>query len=160
MIEELIGLLSCNDLNPAEVAAIAELVKKAPEDPELHWIEDPAQAMTHAILNNMTDYIAESDKIDELHEQLEEMFTDPLPAFPYDDEAVQESSFAYFKWLDEILAQRGSDIGGYELLSIDDGVDDYIRVAVVNRKDTARILELALLLEFRISRENGTSSWQ
>ena len=159
MIEELIDLLSCNELAPTEVAAMAEFVRRAPEDPELDWIEDSTQAMTFAICSSLMEFVAAGDKVDELHEQLQAMFADPLPAYPYDDEAIRDSSYAYFRWLDGILATRGTTEGGYELLSIDVGLDDQLQVLAVKRKDSPRILELSELLMVRISRENGIESW-
>jgi hypothetical protein len=154
-IEELLDLLTSHDLSTEELSNAAEYVKNSPEDPELEWAGDLKSVRTFAICNTLSDFVATSDKIDELHEQIEAFFSNPLPPFPYDDQEIQHSCFAYFRWLDNILAQRAPEKGGYELLSVNPELDDNLYVVVVDRCDTKRIIELANSLDLNISRLNG-----
>ncbi|MFZ2269573.1 MAG: hypothetical protein WAV95_18510 [Azonexus sp.] len=159
-ISTLLDLLTSRSLDTEELDEAAAYVRNSPEDPELEWAGDSRSIMTFAICNTLSDFVATSDKIDELHEQIEAFFSNPIPPFPADDPEVQKSSFAYFRWLDSILAQRAPEKGGYELLSVNPGLDDNLYVVVVDRCDTERILELANALDLNIYRENGVEHWQ
>ncbi len=156
MLEELLQLLSCHELSAEELADAAAFVRQAPEDPELEWLDDIDSKMTFAIFDKLSEFIAVSDKIDELHEQLIEMFADPLPQFPHEHPKICKNTDAYFQWLDTLLANRAPAEGGYELVSINTGIDDNLSVLVVYRRDTQRILDIAQSLSVRISRMNGT----
>lgn len=157
-LEELLDLLTCNDFEPEELAEMAERIQNAPNDPEYEWLADgmpedevtPELFMRFALSSEVSDYVAHSDKVDELHEQIEEMFEDseePLPPFPYEesDEADNGVQF-YFEWLDEQLAERGD----YSFLIMDVGLDDELHAIVVLRDDVDRILELASQLGYAI----------
>jgi hypothetical protein len=152
MLPELIDLLTCGDLEPEEVAEVTEAVENAPEDPDYEWAEDPATAMSLALISCLGEYTASSDKIDELHEQIQDMFSDPLPAFPTTDDGQYVGVLQYFQWLDGELMQRGTDKGGFDIVQIDDMSSDEMNMIVVYKKDTARILELADALGFRFTR--------
>ena len=158
MIEELLRLLSCDEMDAEELAAAVEFVRNAPDDPELAWTGGPKQATTFAIYDALSEFVADSDKIDELHEQLEGMFEPPFPPFPHDDPSIQQSSFAYFRWLDDVLSKWAVAKGGYALVGIDPGFDDHLRVVVVYRKDTRRILELADALSVGLGLEDGSQA--
>ncbi|NHQ85588.1 hypothetical protein HA050_05580 [Iodobacter sp. HSC-16F04] len=159
MIQELLRLLSCNEFSANEIIEAAQYVENAPDNPELEWAGSAASAMTFAIYDKLYSWTVEGDKIDEIHEQLEDMFSDPLPAFPYDDIEIQNNSFAYFRWINCVLAGYAIKEGGYELLSIDPGTDDQLRLLIVYKKDTSRILELAQALSLRITREDGAEPY-
>ena len=155
MLPELIDLLTCGDLEPDDLAEVTEAVENAPEDPDYEWAEDAATAMSLALISCLGEYTASSDKLDELHEQIRDMFADPLPDFfpatPSDDEQ-KFGVLAYFQWLDGELAQRGTDKGGFDIVQIDDMSSDEMNMIVVYKKDTARILVLADALGFRFTR--------
>jgi hypothetical protein len=159
MLEELLTLLSMGDIEAEALAEMCEFIEAAPDNPEFDWIDDAEQARAFAIYDQLGDFIAESDKIDELHEQMVEWFASPLPPFPHDDEAVQQSSFAYFRWLDAQLAARAPEEGGYQLLSLELGLDDMLRVLLVWRRDVTRILELATAQGLRLGVEDGREPW-
>lgn len=159
-ISTLLDLLTSHSLDAEELDEAAAYVRNSPADPELEWAGDSRRIMTFAICDTLSDFVAMSDKIDELHEQIEAFFSNPIPPFPADDAEVQKSSFAYFRWLDKILAQMAPAKGGYELLSVNPCLNDSLFVVVVDRCDTERILELANALDLNIYRENGVEHWQ
>jgi len=153
MISELVVLLTGGDLDEDEVQEFTAYIEGAAENPEFDWIEDPQDALLWGLFDQLDEFIATSDKIDELHEQLSDLFADPLEPFPY--EQYQEENWHsghYFAWLDAQLAKRSPERGGYELLVMDNGFDDNMRAIVVNRPDVARVLELAGQHELTIVR--------
>jgi hypothetical protein len=156
MLPELVELLTCGDLASDQVEAIAMIVEDAPDNPEYEWREwlpDPTHAMVWALLVELDDFIATSDKIDELHEQIAEFFDADFPGFPHDPRGKQPDGVqSYFRWLDGVLQARAPERGGYELLEIENPVDDNMCAIVVCRPDTTRILELADSLSLRIAR--------
>jgi hypothetical protein len=96
--------------------------------------------------------MASSDKLDELHEQIQDMF-DAFPDFPH--ELLKESggsALPYFEWLDSELAQRAVEEGGYELIRIDGNGSDEMDALVVYRRDTNDIIQAAALMGMTIGR--------
>jgi len=157
MYPELIDLLTSHMLEPQDRDSIAREVAAAPENPEYEWARgDAAMAISCELLNGLGDFAATSDKIDELHEQIQDMFEDSFPEFPAAALATGTGGridlTAYFAWLDQELAQRGVEQGGYEAVIFDTGMDDNMSVFVVDRNDTGRIVELAGALGLRIDR--------
>lgn len=157
MYPELIDLLTSRMLEPQERDDIARQVAAAPDDPEYEWTDgDAAMASSCELLNGLVGFTATSDKIDELHEQIQDMFDEDFPEFPAAAiTAAMDGRIdltAYFHWLDEELAQRAVDEGGYEALIFDTGANDNMSVFVVDRNDTGRIVQLAGQLGLRIDR--------
>lgn len=159
MYIELIDLLSCHMLEPQERNAIARRVAAAPDDPEYDWTRtdaDATVACAYELRYALEDFAATSDKIDEVHEQIQDMFDDGFLDFP--DEAVVPGSGgrvdldAYFAWLDAELAGRGTEKGGYGAVIFDTRADDNMSVFIVERNDTDRIVQLANELGLRIQR--------
>ena len=154
-LEELLDLLTCNDFESDEISKMAERIQNAPNDPEYEWVAGafgpggtivPDLFMREALTVELDDYIAHGDKLDVMHEQIEEMFEeseDPLPPFPY-GEGYDE----YWVWLDEQLAQRGD----YVFLNVSPGINDEIYGIVVLLEDVDRILELSSQLGITIRR--------
>ncbi len=154
-LEELLELLTCNDFESDEISEMAERIQNAPNDPEYEWVAGafgpggtivPDLFMREALTVELDDYIAHGDKLDVMHEQIEEMFEeseDPLPPFPY-GEGYDE----YWVWLDEQLAQRGD----YAFLNVSPGINDEIYGVVVLLEDVDRILELSSQLGITIRR--------
>lgn len=152
-LSELIYLLSNRDLAEDDVNSIVSAVRASASDDALNWIDkdydEPIDIERRQVIeleNQLSDWFAVSDKIDELHEQMAEWFADPpLLPFPHQEEM---STDAYFYWLDDLLANRPK--GNYELLAIESGwADDGIHVALVHRADMPRILELCETSGFR-----------
>jgi hypothetical protein len=137
MLSELITLLTCDDMQGKELADAVSRIKASPMDPELDWLEGRSEAeyMQFAVPAELGGYFAMGDKIDELHEQINEQFADPLPEFPDGFWAAE-----YFEWLDEEIAARPAP---FEALLWGNPFDDNLYVFIVGREDTARILELA-----------------
>jgi hypothetical protein len=153
-LSELIYLLSIRDLGEDDVNSIANAVRVSAEDEELNWMDKdrglPIDIEGRKIVeleSQLSDWFAVSDKIDELHEQIAEWFADPpLPPFPYEKNVNTEE---YFRWLDDLLANRPK--GNYELLEIGSGWgDDNIHAVLVYRADMPRILDLCETLKFRV----------
>lgn len=148
-LQELLPLLSRGTLKGA---AAARRIRAAADGDDFAWADDPSQALTLALCDALGDVLFEGDKLDELHEQLRDAFEDRLAPFPQKRyAAAQRSRFAYFEWLDEQLAARG-----LALVSIEPGIDDQIRVVLVDRTALDRIAELADELELTIDAEDGT----
>ena len=152
LLSELLTKLTCGDLEGEELDAAVAAITEAPSAPRDEWIDSDAQACAVAILSHLAGHMASSDKLDELHEQIQEMF-DEFPDFPYD--LLKESGgsvLPYFEWLDAELAQRAVDEGGYELIQIDGNGSDDMDALVVYRRDTNDIIQAAALMGVTIGR--------
>lgn len=146
MYSELINLLACHGLGTEEVNEAAEQIASAPEDPEYEWTRgDASMAIASELVATLYEFAAVSDKADEMHEQIQDMFDAGFPDFPDASEADWNAA-AYFQWLDTELSQLAVDEGGYGAVMLDTGADDNMNLFVVYRKDTDRILELAAAL--------------
>ena len=146
LLSELLTKLTCGDLEGDELDEAVTAITDAPSAPRDEWIDSDAQAYAVAILSHLADYIASSDKLDELHEQIQDMF-DEFPDFPY--ELLKESGgsvLPYFEWLDTELAQRAVEEGGYDLIQIDGNGSDEMDALLVYRRDTNDIIQAAALM--------------
>lgn len=158
---ELLHLLGGGDLSGEEVAGAVKTISEAPTDPDYQYlsdiVDDAADTYRVALADSLDalGLLAVSDKIDELHEQLSELFDDPLPPFLAGWEKRRHTTHDYFRWLDAELAGHEVGPGGHELLCIDTRIDDNLRAVVVNRADTGRILTLGQRLGMRINRPPG-----
>lgn len=160
MLKELVDLLTCRELDPKEVATLVAEIDGAAEDPDLEWMGDasPEELMQTALVFKLMEYIAVGDKVDELHEQINDFFGVPLGDYPRHADGREFLPEEYFAWLDPILAQRGKDGSGYELLLLDDSFSDELNAIVVRRPDTARVLEIAKKLELAIQPSTSRST--
>lgn len=153
---ELIGLLTCGEVEQDEIEATAAAVLEAQEDPEFDWVHEMGasdeQFMQIALMFELSSFFAESDKIDEFHEQVSEFFKNPLPDFPHPANKTDFTPADYFKWLDELLAARNP---AFTLMLMDNGVDDMLRGILVRRASSDRVLELAKDLGIEIERSVG-----
>lgn len=152
LLSELLTKLTCGELQGEELDEAVTAISNAPSAPRDEWIDSDAQAYALAILWHLGDYIASSDKLDELHEQIQDMF-DEFPDFPY--ELLKDSdgsALPYFEWLDMELAQRAVEEGGYELIQIDGNGTDEMDALVVYRRDTNDIIQAAALMGVTIGR--------
>ncbi|MBE3024454.1 hypothetical protein GQ37_013610 [Janthinobacterium sp. BJB1] len=152
LLSELLTKLTCGDLEGEELDEAVTAITAAPSAPRNEWVDSDAQAYTDAILLHLACYTASSDKLDELHEQIQDMF-DEFPDFPYEMlEDSGGSALPYFEWLDTELAQRAVDDGGYELIQIDGNGSDEMDALVVYRRDTDDIIQAAALMGVTIVR--------
>ena len=141
---KLIRLHTAGDMDEAACQAAAKTLDTLRDDPdfaflgELGW--DDAACIEAALPSVIPDFTAVSDKIDELHEQLENQF-DGLPAFPHT--LPKTSVDAYFRWLDDCLAGFRPQDGGMRLVRTVHGLDDNIVAAVVLREDVAELMAVA-----------------
>jgi hypothetical protein len=164
-LTELINALTCNELQPAEVEGIVKVVLQAQSDPEqyvreleleedeaLDWLLEIASSkelMSWALCAELQDFLFISDKVDELHEQIQTFFEkDSLLDYPYDQ---VKTSHQYFAWLDHQLQRVDSAQGGYTLLMIGDSYGDELQAIAVYRKDLKRVLDLCAELEIQAS---------
>jgi hypothetical protein len=156
MFTDLIELLTCGSLDAIEQDEIEQRVANAPSNPEYEWTTDEAQAMSIELVFSLSDYVACGDKLDEVHEQLQELLEKPPPDFPYQlGSSIAgkfPSSLEYFTWLDLELSQIVTNQGSYDLVQLDTMVDDNMNLLVVYRRDIDRIIEIATKLQLRISR--------
>ncbi len=140
----LVRLLTAGDMDGAACEAAARTLDNLRDDPEfaflgeLEW--DDAACIEAALPSVIPDFTVVSDKIDELHEQLESQF-DGLPGFP--QTLPKTSVDAYFRWLDECLAGFRAKEGGMRLVRTVHGLDDNIVAAVVLREDVAALMAVA-----------------
>jgi len=150
---ELIGLLTCGEVEQDEIEATAAAVLEAQEDPEFDWVHDMGasdeQFMQIALMFELSSFFAESDKLDEFHEQVSEFFKNPLPPFPYPANQADFPPSAYFTWLDELLAARTP---AFTLMLMESGVDDMLHGILVHRATSDRVLALANELGIEIER--------
>lgn len=152
LLSELLTLMTCGDLDGEELDDAVAAITAAPSNPQEDWVDSDGEAYAHEIIDQLGDYIASSDKIDELHEQIQDMFDD-FPDFPYD--LLNQDGHGvlpYYEWLDRELAQRAVDEGGYDLIQIDGSGTDNMDALIVYRRDTAGIIQGAALIGVTISR--------
>lgn len=152
LLSELLTKLTCGDLEGEELDDAVAAITEAPSAPRDEWIDSDAQAYAVEMLSQLGGYMASSDKIDELHEQIQDMF-DEFPDFPY--ALLKESGgsvLPYFEWLDTELAQRAVDEGGYDLIQIDGNGSDEMDALIVYRRDTDDIIQAAALMGVTIGR--------
>jgi hypothetical protein len=135
-LTELVDLLVGHDMEAAELADAVDLIQGAAKDPDYAWAEE--RAPLAALLGELSPWMAVADKLDELHEQLSDLFAEPLPPFP-----EGEGALGYFDWLNPQLTRRKPEQGGYALMLVDSGFDDNLQALVVFLRDVPRILELA-----------------
>ncbi len=148
MLSELIDLLTCGDLDVHEREQVAKLILDAPENPELDWADNASQAMSFELYSCLADHVATGERIDEVHEQLQAMFAEPLSDLP-PTMADAMSRRDYFEWLDAELSRRAVDRGGYGVVTLDDMASDTLYVFIVYRANSARVFELARSLGLR-----------
>ncbi len=150
-LAELLTLLTRNRLEDDAVQKVLEVFQVAQHDPERYvrdyddsaeWMLEylPEDVPRFAVWRELLEFIALSDKVDELHEQIQDLSPVPLPDYPYDQ---LEYASDYFEWLDKLLVAHG-----YELISFGDSYGDDLSTLLVNRTDTARILELGHFFGF------------
>jgi len=114
-LAQVVGMLTCGDLDEHEVGRIVGLCLQARQAPEQTLEDnygadavqvaryDPKGVTAFVLYAELEDYFAVSDTVDELHEQVVEAFETPeLPDYPYDDNDFETVS-DYFQWLDEQL---------------------------------------------------------
>lgn len=153
-LKELLVLMSRKQLSSAEATKAGSEALAASHGGSVAQASEGG-ALTEAVFNQLGDYLAEGEKVDELHAQLQDVSPEPLPDFPYDDTTVSQSAKTYYTWVSNQLAHMNPSDGGYTLVSIDPGDDDSDHVVIVRRRDVPRILQLAHQLSLRVSEENG-----
>lgn len=153
-LEELIDLLTFRQLDAEGVAKRTQEVRGAMDDPDLDWIDDPLDRLQFGVRAHLHEWIAASDRIDELHEQISADFAEPLPPFP-ERYRARGSTYDYFRWVDGVLAELEP---ACDMLLWDSRYDEDWFVFVVYRADTARILDLTRQLGLAATRvvENVT----
>jgi hypothetical protein len=162
-LTELIFLLSCQAMDADDVELVVAQVNLALDDPETYIAEngddemaaylfesDPGEVSKWALQIGLDNYLVVSDKMDELHGQIEEMFAEgdsPLPDFPFDHNFTFDQ---YINWLNKELAMRGPrEHGGYQLIFFGDSYGDDLIADVVYHDDVPRIIELCSLGELK-----------
>lgn len=152
LLSELLTRMTCGDLEGEELEEAVAAITNAPSNPREEWVDSDAQAYALEIIDQLGGYIASSDKIDELHEQIQEMFEE-FPDFPYELlEDRERGVLPYYEWLDDELAQRAADEGGYDLIQIEGSGTDNMDALIVYRRDTAEIIQAAALMGVTIAR--------
>jgi hypothetical protein len=153
-----------SELSPIEIAEALEYVNSAPTNLEYRYILEHVNEATilksllrtTAVVDWLDDegLVAKSDKLDEFHDRICDLFEDELPPFStWWDNSPDRTNIDYYAWLDDLVAKLGDkEHGGYELLSIDPGRDDNQHAIVVDRNNTTKILLLSRALSIRIDR--------
>lgn len=160
-LAELIGLLSCNELDPHETRHIVDLCLEAQAQPAAtlatHYGKEAAQVAQYdprgvtafIIFVELEDYFAVADNVDEIHEQIIDAFEKPaLPAYPYDD-ADFETLSEYYQWLDAQLMEHHPK---YCLIDFGQSYTHEFQVILVYRDKLAEILSLCQDLHIEAQR--------
>jgi hypothetical protein len=151
-LAELIDLLTIGELDANERDEIVAQVEDAPNNPDYDFPPGfDAMKIACELVAELGEFAATSDKGDELHEQIQDMFEDDFPDFPFALVRSEGGAQAYVEWLDAELAQRGAEQGGYAAVCLDTGADDTISVFVVYLKDRERVIMLGTLLGLRMT---------
>lgn len=150
-LTELIGALSCNDLDEHEVQRIVGIcldarVKPAETlkanygtDAEKVAQYEPAGVIAFIIFVELEDYFAVADTVDELYEQIVDSFENPaLPEYPYDNNTFETLS-DFYQWVDGQLQLHHSK---YRLLAFGESYTHDFQVVLVFRDDMAKILSI------------------
>jgi hypothetical protein len=156
MLANLIDLLTCGSLEPIDRDEIAARVQNAPQDPAFSWVSSSEEAMSIELIGSLVDYVATGDKIDEVHELIQDMFEGPFPDFPHDLNADRPGErrvvLEYYEWMEQELSQWVVEEGGYDLIDVDDRCSENMNVFVVFRRDTDRIIQIGTEIGFRLCR--------
>lgn len=146
MYAVLVDLLTNGALDAAERDDVARQVVDAPNHPVSDdWTGPEADqaAKALALVELLDEFAATSDKLDEAHAQIQDLFDEGFPDYPHALMKDDGDLATYFTWLNAELAQWGTDEGGYESLVFETGVDDRITIFVVYRKNADKIVKLA-----------------
>jgi hypothetical protein len=159
LIKELITLLANDRWLEEDINEISEIATRAYNDPEAYidsdegaemaWLleVDPEGIPAWVIFNELFDVFVVCDKIDELHEQIQEVFPEaPIPDFPYGQFPATPD---YFIWLDKLL--KGTP-PGYQLISFGDSYGDNLQGLIISRADTERVMHLCKTLNIKASK--------
>jgi hypothetical protein len=161
-----------SEMSQIEIDEALEYVASASTNPEYGYLleqqhhPDVLKSLlrTTAVVDWLDDegLLVKSDKIDEFHDRVSDLFDDALPPFStWWDNSADRTHTDYYAWLDQIVSELGDKAhGGYELLSLDPGRDDNQHAIAVERSDTDRILLLGRGLSIRIDRlKNRSELW-
>jgi hypothetical protein len=149
-----------SEMSQIEIDEALEYVASAATNSEYGYIaedrHDPdvltSLLRTTAVVDWLDDegLLVKSDKTDEFHDRISDLFDDPLPPFAsWWDNSTERTDTDYYAWLDRLVSELGED-GGYELLRLDPGRDDNQHAIAVERSNTDRILSLGRGLSIRI----------
>jgi hypothetical protein len=156
MLIELINLLTCGLIDPIERDEIVVRVQNASQNPDLSWTSSPEEAISIELIGLLADYVATGDKVDEVHELIQNIFDAPFPDFPHDLNADRPGErrvmLEYYEWMEQELAEWAVEQGGYDLIEVDDRCSENMNIFVVFRRDTDRIIQIGTELGFRICR--------
>ncbi len=155
---ELIGMLSCGDLDEHETSRIVNICIQAKDRPAETLHEnygadaakvaeyDPGGVMAFIIFVELEDYFAVADTVDELYEQIVDAFEQPaLPDYPYDDNDFETIS-DFYRWVDRQLQEHH---GKYRLIGFGESYTNDFQVILVYREQAADILALCKELGLR-----------
>jgi hypothetical protein len=106
---------------------------------EADWLLDIKNdgAFEFCVTNEIFDYLIVGDKIDEIHELLEDEIDEE---FPYE---FSKNVSGYFKWVDNLLDKNNPQLSFVE---IGDSYSDNLQLILICKEDMAEIKELCLEL--------------
>ncbi|MYN13764.1 hypothetical protein GSY71_11515 [Pusillimonas sp. TS35] len=155
MLQALVRMLSCDDLDPHEVSRVVDICLQADADPagtlRTYYGNnaanvaqyDPKGVTAYIVFLELEDYFAVSDTVDELYEQIIDAFEQPqLPEYPYEDNDF-ETVADFYRWVDaQLLAHHPR----YQLISFGESYTNDFQVVLVYREQAADILDLCARL--------------
>ena len=113
---------------------------------DAEWIieSDEDDAFEYSIMNELFDFLLRGDKIDEVHELIDESLDNSIGDFPTDVRYTAE----YFAWLQPKLNQKNPPL---EIIEIADSYSDELQLIIVekNNVDDIAILCHELNVSFR-----------
>jgi hypothetical protein len=119
--------------------------------------------MTYLLLTELSDLMAEGDKVDEVHEKVIDLFDNSqLPGFPYSLPAAEREpqyrdhpkmgGEEYLSWLDRQMRLHHPK---FQMLVLDSGLDDNITLCPVARDQINEVLASCHFLGIRAQLDLG-----
>ncbi|WP_153392821.1 hypothetical protein [Chryseobacterium vaccae] len=134
--EEIISNCSSCYINPAQYI----------KDNEAEWVieSNEGHAFEFSVINELFSFLLRGDKIDEVHELIDESLNNIIGDFPSEIKYADD----YFKWLGPQLSQEDPPL---EIIELGDSYSDELQLIIVEKHNVENISRLCqeLMVHFK-----------